>query len=737
MKKFKHFALLLLAAITVFGCSNDYDDSGIKKDISDLQSRVEKLEKWCDTANGQITSLQGLVTALQNNDYVTGVTPVMEGTTEVGYTISFTKSSPITIMHGKNGTSGTNGKDGSTPIIGVKKHTDGLYYWTIQTGTAEADWMKDADGNMIPTTGKDGGAAQKPVISIVKDGDRYYWQIDGKWLTDADGNKVPATGDKGDTGAAGSDGTNGTNGTNGDSFFKSVTPDTAKGTVVIKLANDTEFTLPMLSTTVSFDAYTPLQIATPGTETSVTVILPPSLKKADFAAIKADITNVAGTNSAITRAAAEKWTIALTAPTFKQDGTLDKQPEVKVTVPATATAGETALLEVTVVDTKGNKSTSTRVLFYDNTVAVTGVTLDQTTATIKVGKTATLAATVAPANATNQNVTWTSSNTEVATVADGVVTGVKAGDVTITVTTEDGSFPATCAVTVENIAVESITLTDATISIGAKTTLVPAFTPTDATIKTLTWSSSDAAIATVSATGEVEGKTAGEVTITATSTEYPGIKGTCKVTVTAQPSITWAKGNLVAKVDGSGCEIGAATDGGLYFQFGSLVGWTGGANGDGKGTPANGLALAVKVTPAGYTATSWSDSYTGDPTETDASTGKGDPCKHYLGGTWRLPTTDEYKALFENPGYPSTGPWKWENSSATNSTIDLTFPASGYRIYYGGSLNNVGTLGYYWSSSPNGDNNGYYLGFNSSLVFPSFGGSRAFGLPVRCVQASN
>lgn len=80
-------------------------------------------------------------------------------------------------------------------------------------------------------------------------------------------------------------------------------------------------------------------------------------------------------------------------------------------------------------------------------VPATGVTLSGTTS-VKVGNTTTLTATVAPDNATNKNVTWTSSDTSVATVADGVVTGVAAGTATITVTTEDGGFTADCTVTV-------------------------------------------------------------------------------------------------------------------------------------------------------------------------------------------------------------------------------------------------------------------------------------------------
>ena len=83
------------------------------------------------------------------------------------------------------------------------------------------------------------------------------------------------------------------------------------------------------------------------------------------------------------------------------------------------------------------------------TVAVTGVTLLPTTATLTVGETTTLTPTVAPATATDKSVTWLSSNTSVATVSNsGVVTAVGAGTATITVTTTDGAFTATCTVTV-------------------------------------------------------------------------------------------------------------------------------------------------------------------------------------------------------------------------------------------------------------------------------------------------
>lgn len=85
----------------------------------------------------------------------------------------------------------------------------------------------------------------------------------------------------------------------------------------------------------------------------------------------------------------------------------------------------------------------------DDDVSVTGVSLDRPTAELEVGGTFTLTKTIEPANATNQNVSWSSSNVEVATVENGTVKAVAAGTADITVTTEDGGKIATCTVTVK------------------------------------------------------------------------------------------------------------------------------------------------------------------------------------------------------------------------------------------------------------------------------------------------
>ena len=104
-----------------------------------------------------------------------------------------------------------------------------------------------------------------------------------------------------------------------------------------------------------------------------------------------------------------------------------------------------------VEDAAGNKSAALSNISFTTTapVAVTGVTLDKNEAEIEVGENVELTATVAPAEAANKNVTWTSDDEDVATVdANGVVTGVAAGTANITVTTEDGSFTDVCVVTV-------------------------------------------------------------------------------------------------------------------------------------------------------------------------------------------------------------------------------------------------------------------------------------------------
>lgn len=153
----KKILCFLFAVSILSGCGDDYDDSALTGRVDDLENRVTKLEELCKQMNTNISSLQALVNALQDNDYITGVTPITKDGETIGYTISFAKSAPITIYHGEDGKDGQDGKpgedgnDGSTPIIGVKQDTDGVYYWTLN-----GDWLTDDSGNKIQAEGRDG-----------------------------------------------------------------------------------------------------------------------------------------------------------------------------------------------------------------------------------------------------------------------------------------------------------------------------------------------------------------------------------------------------------------------------------------------------------------------------------------------------------------------------------------------------------------------------------------------------
>ena len=147
----------------------------------------------------------------------------------------------------------------------------------------------------------------------------------------------------------------------------------------------------------------------------------------------------------------------------------------------------------------------------------------------------TLTANITPSSASDKDVAWTSSNAAVATVsASGVVTGVKTGTATITATAKDGSgIKGTKVITVKPILITSITLSGAASVVeGGSTTLSAAILPANATDKSVTWISSNAAVATVSASGVVTGVKAGTATITATAKDGSNITGTTTVTVT-------------------------------------------------------------------------------------------------------------------------------------------------------------------------------------------------------------
>ena len=150
MKITKFTACLLFLAVLFLApsCKDGYDDSELTGRVENLENRVQKLE---EQMNSNINSLQTILEALDNNDYITKVVPITNGEKEIGYTIHFSKGNSINIYHGQDGVDGESGQGGYTPQIGVKQDIDGIYYWTL-----DGEWMTDENGNKIKAQGIDG-----------------------------------------------------------------------------------------------------------------------------------------------------------------------------------------------------------------------------------------------------------------------------------------------------------------------------------------------------------------------------------------------------------------------------------------------------------------------------------------------------------------------------------------------------------------------------------------------------
>lgn len=204
----------------------------------------------------------------------------------------------------------------------------------------------------------------------------------------------------------------------------------------------------------------------------------------------------------------------------------------------TAKAAGTAIITATAADGSGVKATC-KITVTNPVVKVTKVTLNKTTASVVKGKTLTLTATVTPTTATNKKVTWKSSNTKIVTVdPTGKVTAVAAGTATITCTAADGSGKsATCKITVTNPVVKVTKLrmnkTSVDLIKGKTVQLKVTVTPGNATNKSVTWTSSNKRIATVTSNGLVKAVGTGTVTITAKAKDGSGKKVTCRINVYA------------------------------------------------------------------------------------------------------------------------------------------------------------------------------------------------------------
>ena len=301
---------------------------------------------------------------------------------------------------------------------------------------------------------------------------------------------------------------------------------------------------------------------------------------------------------------------------------------------------------------------------------VSSIMLDKPSIVIYNGKSETITASVSPSTASNKGVTWTSSNTSVATVStNGEVTGVARGTAKIIATAEDGSgVSASCSVEVKQY-VRTITLDKKSLSllIGEDATLsVTSILPEDADDKTYSWSSSDSEIASVDNSGKVTAKAKGKATIKAKANDGSGVFSYCSVIVKAPcpPDAV----DLGLSVYWGTCNIGASSPEG----YGLFYAW-----GETETKTSFTFDNYKYKNKFGYTKYGYEKKVL-DP-EDDVAHVK-------LGDNWRIPTTDEWDELWENctstwtSNYNSTGVsgmiFKSKIKGFSDKTIFL--PASGY-----------------------------------------------------------
>lgn len=201
-------------ALIISGCSKDsYDDSELWQKVNSIDQRVTQLENTLSQMNRDLSSVTGIVSALQQNVSITNVVQ-----TATGYQITFSNGKVININHGKDGKdgiNGTNGVDGQTPTIG-----DNGNWWIGQTDTGVPAggqngltphigdngnwWIGQTDTGVPATSYIGGGNSDVPIISIEEYQGVYYWVqiLNGvrTWLTDASGNKMPVSGKDGQDG---------------------------------------------------------------------------------------------------------------------------------------------------------------------------------------------------------------------------------------------------------------------------------------------------------------------------------------------------------------------------------------------------------------------------------------------------------------------------------------------------------------------------------------------------------
>lgn len=266
---------------------------------------------------------------------------------------------------------------------------------------------------------------------------------------------------------------------------------------------------------------------------------------------------------------------------------------------------------ITVKTKDGKHKVKVKIKVSEDAVNVTGVSLDKTDIKLNVNESTKLTATIKPNNATNKDVTWSSSDSSVATVdADGNIKALKEGTVTITVKSNDGGYTATATVKVSAVEVTSVSLNKSSVSLylGESTKLSATINPSNATNKGVTWSSSNSSVATVDANGNIKAISEGTTTITV-KTSDGGYTAKCTVTVKKSKVTGVSLSNsAISLTVGNGTKLTAtvspsnATNKGVTWSSSNSSIATVDSSGNVRAISPGTATITVKTNDGGYTA---------------------------------------------------------------------------------------------------------------------------------------
>ena len=348
--KIKSFltAFAVCAGLFMFSCK-DYDDTMLREQLENHEQRLASLEEWQKQTNSNISAIQQL---LSTQDYITKVTPITINGENTGYTVEFAKSDPISIYNGAKG------DNGDTPQIGIAKEGDN-WYWTL-----DGEPIKDEDDNIVYAKGDEGNPAPTPQICLgssisggtiatdngSKDENAWYLSVDNgtSWYR--------ISGDKGDTGATGDAGQKGEQ---GDAWFAKAPELSDDGIYYIfTLAdgddddnNNPTFKIPVYQSLKIGDGEGILLL--PNNVTEIQLDIPEGEYTALIAQVTPQGTDGTYTDISTRSADAGGWSVKTDLENKK----------VSVT-----TSGGTALLRITLIQSDESELTASRILYFQGYV---------------------------------------------------------------------------------------------------------------------------------------------------------------------------------------------------------------------------------------------------------------------------------------------------------------------------------------------------------------------------------